>query len=185
MQLPCDTPTRALNAMLSEIVHASGSGLRIWITVQHISYARRSASQESRNLDQTGDSGATDAGTCVEFFKGPRVYRIRRTRPSSHREHDGRAGTMHRRCRESACFYKGRGGKARHLVLRSGQAHLARFQNHQRQAAARHCKVKTRLKTTNALLDIHSAIASLLNAFVGERKSGFPFASRTGLAAGD
>jgi integrase len=47
---------------------------------------------------------------------------------------------------------------------------------------ARHCKVKARLKTTNALrdVDIHSAIASLLEAFVGERKSGFLFASRTG-----
>ena len=27
--------------------------------------------QGSRNLDQTGDIGATDAGTCAEFFKGP------------------------------------------------------------------------------------------------------------------
>ena len=47
---------------------------------------------------------------------------------------------------------------------------------------ARHCKVKTRLKTTNALrdVDIHPAIASLLKAFVGERKSGFLFASRNG-----
>jgi hypothetical protein len=27
--------------------------------------------QGSRNLDQTGDTGATDAGTCAEFFKGP------------------------------------------------------------------------------------------------------------------
>src|SRR5438552_18316321 len=24
-----------------------------------------------RNLDQTGDIGATDAGTCAEFFEGP------------------------------------------------------------------------------------------------------------------
>ena len=47
---------------------------------------------------------------------------------------------------------------------------------------ARHCKVKTRLKTTNALrdVDIHPAIASLLKAFVGERKAGFLFASRNG-----
>src|ERR1022692_4323068 len=41
MQLPCKTPSRALNAMLSAIVHARGSGLRKWLTVQHISYARR------------------------------------------------------------------------------------------------------------------------------------------------
>ncbi len=47
---------------------------------------------------------------------------------------------------------------------------------------ARHCKVKPRLKTTNAFrdVDIHPAIASLLRAFVDERKSGFLFASRTG-----
>ena len=47
---------------------------------------------------------------------------------------------------------------------------------------ARHCKVKNRLKTTNALrdVDIHPDIASLLKAFVGERKSGFLFASRNG-----
>ena len=47
---------------------------------------------------------------------------------------------------------------------------------------ARHCKVKARLKTTNAVrdVDIHPAIASLLKAFVGERKSGFLFASRNG-----
>ena len=47
---------------------------------------------------------------------------------------------------------------------------------------ARHCKVKLRLKTTNAIrdVDIHPAIAALLKAFVGERKSGFLFASRTG-----
>ena len=47
---------------------------------------------------------------------------------------------------------------------------------------ARHCKVKTRLKTTNAVrdVDLHPAIASLLKAFIGERKSGFLFASRYG-----
>ena len=27
--------------------------------------------QGSRNLDQIGDIGATDAGTCAEFFEGP------------------------------------------------------------------------------------------------------------------
>jgi len=47
---------------------------------------------------------------------------------------------------------------------------------------ARHCQVKTRLKTTNAVrdVDLHPAIASLLRAFIGERKSGFLFASRYG-----
>ena len=47
---------------------------------------------------------------------------------------------------------------------------------------ARHCKVKGRLKTTNALreVDIHPDIAALLRAFVGDRKSGFLFASRNG-----
>jgi integrase len=47
---------------------------------------------------------------------------------------------------------------------------------------ARHCKVKKRLKTMNALrdVDLHPAIALLLRTFVGERKSGFLFTSRTG-----
>lgn len=47
---------------------------------------------------------------------------------------------------------------------------------------ARHCKVKGRLKTINALrdVDIHPDVAALLRAFVGDRKSGFLFASRTG-----
>ncbi len=47
---------------------------------------------------------------------------------------------------------------------------------------ARHCKVKGRLKTINALrdADIHPDIAALLKAFVGDRKSGFLFASRNG-----
>jgi len=42
--------------------------------------------------------------------------------------------------------------------------------------------VKPRLKTTNAIrdVDIHPAVASLLKAFVGERESGFLFASRAG-----
>jgi exodeoxyribonuclease-3 len=47
---------------------------------------------------------------------------------------------------------------------------------------ARHCKVETRLKTSSALrdVDIDPAIASLLKAFVGDRKSGFLFTSRKG-----
>ena len=42
--------------------------------------------------------------------------------------------------------------------------------------------MKARLKTTNALrdVDIHPAIAALLKFFVGERRSGFLFASRNG-----
>ena len=42
--------------------------------------------------------------------------------------------------------------------------------------------VKTRLKTPSAErdVDIHSAVASLLKAFIGDRESGFLFASRTG-----
>lgn len=47
---------------------------------------------------------------------------------------------------------------------------------------ARQCKVKGKLKTTNAMgeVDIHPDIAALLRAFVGDRKSGFLFASRNG-----
>jgi integrase len=47
---------------------------------------------------------------------------------------------------------------------------------------ARHCKVKERLKTMNAVreVDLHPDVAALLRAFVGDRKSGFLFASRTG-----
>jgi integrase len=47
---------------------------------------------------------------------------------------------------------------------------------------ARHCKVKERLKTTNAVrdVDLHPAIANLLKDFVGDRKSGFLFSSRNG-----
>ena len=47
---------------------------------------------------------------------------------------------------------------------------------------ARHCKVKERLKTDAALrdVDLHPAIASVLKDFVGDRKSGFLFASRNG-----
>ena len=46
----------------------------------------------------------------------------------------------------------------------------------------RHCQVETRLKTASAVrqVDIHSTISTLLKAFVGERKSGFLFASRNG-----
>src|SRR6266496_4117295 len=35
---PAKRRLSALNAMLSAIVHARGSGLRKWLTVQHISY---------------------------------------------------------------------------------------------------------------------------------------------------
>ena len=47
---------------------------------------------------------------------------------------------------------------------------------------ARHCKVREKLKTPNALrdADIHPDIAALLKALVGDRKSGFLFASRNG-----
>jgi integrase len=47
---------------------------------------------------------------------------------------------------------------------------------------ARHCKIEERLKTQSALrdVDLHPAIAKLLKEFVGERKSGFLFATRTG-----
>ncbi|HTT20800.1 MAG TPA: site-specific integrase [Candidatus Sulfotelmatobacter sp.] len=47
---------------------------------------------------------------------------------------------------------------------------------------AQHCKVREKLKTTNALrdVDIHPDIAALLKAFVGDRKSGFLLASRNG-----
>ena len=47
---------------------------------------------------------------------------------------------------------------------------------------ARHCKIETRLKTPSAErdVDLHPAIASLLKAYVGERKSGFLFSSRNG-----
>ncbi len=46
----------------------------------------------------------------------------------------------------------------------------------------RHCKVEERLKTPAALrdVDLHPAIANLLENFVGERKSGFLFSSRNG-----
>jgi len=47
---------------------------------------------------------------------------------------------------------------------------------------ARHCKVKDRLKTSNAVrnVDLHPDVAGLLKAFTGDRKSGFLFASRNG-----
>ena len=47
---------------------------------------------------------------------------------------------------------------------------------------ARHCKVEQRLKTPSATreVDLHPAISQFLKAFVGERKSGFLFASRAG-----
>ncbi len=47
---------------------------------------------------------------------------------------------------------------------------------------ARHCKVEKRVKTPAAMreVDLHPAIASLLKDFVGDRKSGFLFSSRTG-----
>jgi integrase len=47
---------------------------------------------------------------------------------------------------------------------------------------ARHCKIEKRLKTPSAErdVDLHPAIASLLEAFVGQRKSGFLFCSRNG-----
>jgi hypothetical protein len=50
------------------------------------------------------------------------------------------------------------------------------------QQQARHCKVKERLKTMNAMreVDLHPDVAALLRGFVGDRKSGFLFASRTG-----
>lgn len=47
---------------------------------------------------------------------------------------------------------------------------------------ARHCRIEARLKTPSAGrdVDLDPAISSLLKAFVGERKSGFLFASRNG-----
>ncbi len=47
---------------------------------------------------------------------------------------------------------------------------------------ARHCRIEPRLKTASAEreVDLHPAIAALLQAYVGERKSGFLFASRNG-----
>ncbi len=47
---------------------------------------------------------------------------------------------------------------------------------------ARHCKIETRLKTPSAErdVDLHPAIAGLLKAYFGERKSGFLFSSRNG-----
>ncbi|MFY9645055.1 MAG: tyrosine-type recombinase/integrase [Terriglobales bacterium] len=47
---------------------------------------------------------------------------------------------------------------------------------------ARHCKIEKRLKTFSAVrdVDLHPAIASLLEAYVGQRKSGFLFSTRNG-----
>lgn len=47
---------------------------------------------------------------------------------------------------------------------------------------ARHCKVEERVKTLSARrkVDLHPSVAALLKEFVGERKSGFLFQSRTG-----
>jgi integrase len=47
---------------------------------------------------------------------------------------------------------------------------------------ARHCKIESRLKTPSAErdVDLHPAIADLLRAYIGERKSGFLFVSRNG-----
>jgi integrase len=47
---------------------------------------------------------------------------------------------------------------------------------------ARHCKIELRLKTASGErdVDLHPTIGSLLAAYVGDRKSGFLFASRNG-----
>jgi integrase len=47
---------------------------------------------------------------------------------------------------------------------------------------ARHCKIEARLKTPSAVrdVDLHPAVASLLREYVGQRKSGFLFSSRSG-----
>jgi integrase len=47
---------------------------------------------------------------------------------------------------------------------------------------ARHCKVEHRVKTVSAVrkVDLHSSIAALLGEFIGDRRSGFLFQSRTG-----
>jgi integrase len=47
---------------------------------------------------------------------------------------------------------------------------------------ARHCKVETCLKTSNAMreVDVRSSIAALLREFVGDRKTAFVFQPRKG-----
>jgi integrase len=50
----------------------------------------------------------------------------------------------------------------------------------------RHCKVEGRLKTVSAFrkIDLHPAIAAMLQEFAGERKSGFLFCTRNGKPLG-
>src|ERR1035441_9221156 len=47
---------------------------------------------------------------------------------------------------------------------------------------ARHCKIETRLKTPSAErdVDLHPEIARLLEDYIGQRKTGYLFASRNG-----
>lgn len=47
---------------------------------------------------------------------------------------------------------------------------------------ARHCRIEQRLKTPSAQrdVDLHPAVAQLIQAYIGERKAGFLFATRNG-----
>jgi integrase len=47
---------------------------------------------------------------------------------------------------------------------------------------ARHCKVEKRVKTKSAVrkVDLHPSVAALVQEFIGKRRSGFLFQSRTG-----
>lgn len=65
---------------------------------------------------------------------------------------------------------------------RHQQAHASDFSILKICPKARPCKIEARLKTQSALrdVDLHPAIAKLLKEFVGERKSGFLFSTRSG-----
>ena len=83
--------------MLSAIVQARGSGLRKGLTAQHISYVggkllrNRAILIKLVGLEQRTPEPVLSFSTILS----------EETFPSSHLEHGGRAGAIHRRCRES------------------------------------------------------------------------------------
>ena len=112
---PAKRRLSALNAMLSAIVHARGSGLRKWLTAQHISYV---GSKLLRNRAILIKPATLEQRTPEPVLSFSRVHTIRRNPSASHVEHGGRAGAIHRRCRESASFIRDTAGSVFHTYSR-------------------------------------------------------------------
>src|SRR5438132_8116219 len=103
---PAKRRLSVLNAMLSAIVHARGSGLRKWLTVQHISYV---GGKLLRNRAILIKPATLEQRTPEPVLSFSRINTIRRTFPPSHLEYGGRAGAIQPTLQGLTVFYKRHG----------------------------------------------------------------------------